>query len=405
MFEIIYYPGVVIIFIILLVSGLIFSSLWFMDVKKSYKKQIFVVFRYDDFSSQSSPDLDEVIIQTLQNYRIPVTLGVIPNMAAVNALDPREQELVPLSSDKIRVLIEIRDTGFMEIAQHGYSHQTFREQTQGGFTEFVGMSYEGQLKRIKNGKAFLEERLGIEITTFIPPYDSYDSNTIIAVEATGFQILSAGLMCVPSESSGLRFLPATTDLLHLQEAIKVARRIPDPKPIITVLFHPYDFFDGLQPLTIQEFDKLLCWTSQQEDVRVLSIGQAVRLNNKDFGISQLNKNHEANQNTISIMPPFLKFFHPSVYLRIKTISRLRLISILLSIAFYFFISIFSIINARIVHSLISSQFDAIDKIYGPFATAVLLSFLFYVLRDTTMGYKGFTVLVASLSAIIGTWSQ
>ena len=68
--------------------------------------------------------------------------------------------------------------GHAEVALHGYSHQ-LAEGTP--LTEFAGLSYRDQERRITAGKAELERQLGVRVSTFIPPWNSYDIRTVRAL--------------------------------------------------------------------------------------------------------------------------------------------------------------------------------------------------------------------------------
>ena len=62
---------------------------------------------------------------------------------------------------------------------HGNTHQTIKEFPR---SEFLGLNYEQQFTKIKSGKLFLEEKLGTNINTFIPPWNRYDLNTLKVLE-------------------------------------------------------------------------------------------------------------------------------------------------------------------------------------------------------------------------------
>lgn len=206
------------------------------------EKQITVVFRFDDYSSRSSTDFEVKLIDTFKKYNIHCTFGVIPYIVS-DVHDPRPQDVVPLNQMKTTILKNAIEAGILEVALHGYSHQTIREIGDGWYTEFFGLDYNSQVEKIAKGKIYLGEILGTRIVTFIPPWNSYDFNTIHAIEKLGFKSISADKYGDASESSPIKFLPATSDLLHLRDAIKSARRISSIYSIIVVLFHVYDFLE------------------------------------------------------------------------------------------------------------------------------------------------------------------
>lgn len=239
------------------------------------KKSITVVFRYDDYSSVSSTDTERKIIEAFRSNGAALTFSVIP-FVADDVHDPGPRELLPLNATKIDLLqTAIRD-GTVDVAQHGYSHKTRQAVT---MTEFCGLDCASQADQIAKGKAFLEAAFNVPITTFVPPWNSYDANTLRALAELGFSTISAGGMREENEPSALHFLPFTTSFRNAKKAVENARKAPDAQALLVVLFHSYDFCD-VEPkhrgCTEKEFSDLVGWLQSQEDVRLLSLGQVVQ---------------------------------------------------------------------------------------------------------------------------------
>ena len=114
----------------------------------------------------------------------------------------------------------------VEVALHGFNHQTNRREEAGGNSEFEGLGYDEQYMKISRGKAILENQLGLKITTFVPPWNSYDSTTLRVLEVSGFSTISAGLWGTCEGSSRLSFIPSTCSLSFeaLKGAVLAARR-------------------------------------------------------------------------------------------------------------------------------------------------------------------------------------
>jgi hypothetical protein len=87
----------------------------------------------------------------------------------------------------------------IEFGQHGLRH----EMQVRGKTEYYEFgperSYAQQLADIEAGKALLHERLGAaeDLRVFTPPRHRYDRNTLKAIRATGFSVLSASSYTTP----------------------------------------------------------------------------------------------------------------------------------------------------------------------------------------------------------------
>jgi peptidoglycan/xylan/chitin deacetylase (PgdA/CDA1 family) len=257
--------------VVLIFFGINFSS---CGQGTTAEKQINVVFRYDDYSANSVTSAELKIIETFRKNMAPITFGVIPFKVAGDVHDPSPQDLLPLDSVKGEILKSGFEDGILEISMHGYSHQMHSSEY---LSEFAKLAYKDQVKRISAGKEFLQNMTGAQVTTFIPPWNTYDRNTLSALEETGFSTISANKKGLFFKGSNFNYLPLTCGLTELQEAIQVARKSSDSQPLIVALIHDYDFLDINQEigeLTFQDFTNLMDWVSIQEDVRILSISQA-----------------------------------------------------------------------------------------------------------------------------------
>ena len=136
---------------------------------------------------------------------------------------------------------------------------------------------------IKRGKDFLEDAFSSSITTFIPPWNTYDEKTLIALEMKQFSIISTGTRFVPINYQGsLAYLPALCFLSSLQITIEEVRKNQIAQAWVVALFHAYDFFESKDKraqssLTLAGFDDLLLWVSEQKDVSIYKIAQAAKL--------------------------------------------------------------------------------------------------------------------------------
>lgn len=240
------------------------------------KKNIIVIFRYDDYSSNSPLDLEIKIIDAFKKYHLPCTFGIIPYIVEGDVHDAAQQKTKALTTAKINILKNAAKVGIIEIAQHGYSHQTIVGK---GFkySEFRGRDYQDQLKIIKRGKNYIEESLDLKVETFIPPWNSYDVYTIHALEVLGFKTLSAGILWVRDVPTSLKFLPVTCYAEDLKVVVSLARNVLDPHPVIVATFHPFDFtYSGTDNdnFSFEDFEGLLSWISTQKDITVYTIGKA-----------------------------------------------------------------------------------------------------------------------------------
>lgn len=241
------------------------------------KKRITVVFRFDDPSALSSTETELKVIDVFREHNASLTFGVIPFKCIGSTRDVSPQELVPLDAKKASILHQAVQEGVVDIALHGYSHQMRDTKL---WTEFQGMDYGEQKQRLAKGKNYLETLIGTSIDTFIPPYNTYDLNTLKALESVGFTTLSAGIRGDVSKDSQLKFMPMTIRIHQVKTAIEEARESLDAKPLIVVMFHEYDFLDvkveGIQKklITIEDLNQLLTWLRAQHDVDIVSLKNA-----------------------------------------------------------------------------------------------------------------------------------
>ena len=138
-----------IVFIAIIFVGLVpFTGCYKQPIEE---KQVNVVFRFDDYSARSSTVMELRIIEAFRKIDSPITFGVIPFVCAGDLLDPSPENTVPLTSMKGNILKTGVKDGILDIALHGYSHQTINNEQK---TEFSGLDYNSQVERLSKGKKF-----------------------------------------------------------------------------------------------------------------------------------------------------------------------------------------------------------------------------------------------------------
>lgn len=240
--------------------------------------KVTVVFRYDDFSARSNTAIERQIIEAFRARRFPVSFCVIPFVAAGSLDDasPGDTDLLALPPGKIAMLGEAARAGVVDVVQHGCSH---RMAAPDSGSEFKGLDLATQQARIRKGQALLEQVTGAPVTTFAPPWNRYDHNTVRALERLGFTAISARSGEEPPGESTLVALPYTCGLPGLPPAIREAQASSDAHPLIVVLFHSYDFVESGEEAARYSFPMLseaLRWLASNRDMRVVSLSQAAR---------------------------------------------------------------------------------------------------------------------------------
>jgi peptidoglycan/xylan/chitin deacetylase (PgdA/CDA1 family) len=245
---------------------------------KHSAKDIIIVFRYDDYSDRSDTNAEIAIFNAFRKHGLRLTVGVIPFPTKGRCIDPSPQESIELSDRKAAILLEAIAAGTVEPAQHGCTHHTTRGRWDGGFTEFDDVDYDTQLQLIKRGKAYLEQRLGQRMEIFIPPFNTYDENTLKALNEAGFRAIAAGRFGPYDKSLHLINFPFTCYTEELKAVVEAARKIDEPQPLIIVMFHDSDFIEVSESrgwTTFEGLEGLMDWVAAQPDVRVLTHGEVL----------------------------------------------------------------------------------------------------------------------------------
>ncbi|MCI0409765.1 MAG: DUF2334 domain-containing protein [Acidobacteria bacterium] len=262
-----------------------------------------LIFRFDDCSAKSDTALEKAILEAFQRTHTPLTVSVVPRVASVSAFDPAPQAGVPLPEEKIRLLREALDAGGVEVALHGFSHQTVRRKIGNAYlqpfgryhSEFIGVDEASQRKKIREGREILERELGIRAETFVPPWNGYDRTTLKVLQDSGFTTLSAARRGPVDLDSSLHFLPRTCDLQDVQGAVRAARESLADHPLVVVLFHHYDFEENdpqAGRLSLPDLNRTLGWVAAQTDLRLMTLRDASRLL-PDLGARQFYWNRNA----------------------------------------------------------------------------------------------------------------
>ena len=174
-----------------------------------------VIFRDDDIDIYESVDTLQAVNQVHINKNVPVTLAIIPHIDT----DSTGNELLwdkPMNN----YLQTIKTNSLFEFAQHGYNHRiggVGSSLVGGGLVtrssagepsvvwrpneklvgdtnpgEFAGRSYADQYAAIKQGWDDINEAFSVTPTTFVPPWNVGDENTLTAAHAVGHTLYSTG---------------------------------------------------------------------------------------------------------------------------------------------------------------------------------------------------------------------
>ena len=364
-------------------------------------KSINLVLRLDDFSEKSNIDFELQLVKMLKKYNLKCTFGVIP-FVCNDRYDFKDQNYTSITESKFNQLNYEIDTGVIEIALHGFAHQTKKNRMYGHVpTEFYGVNYSSQLSLLKKGKNHIESIINTGIDIFIPPWNTYDENTLKALNELAFKGISTGKRCGPvDKESELKYLPGTCKISELRDTIKNLELLECQDPFIVVWFHEYDFYDvdsqkGI--MNLEELDQLFEWVSSKVNIKSRTIGES--MNTYLTLNSSLYKSHAFFKENKRFLPAMMKSFSnfEGYYRSQKDIikkkciflSSLGIYYLLISSASYFFAEKLS--EVEIINK---SDYYLIVMIF------ITILSLLYVFKSKRITYKNLNAFFAILGIII-----
>ncbi len=142
--------------------------------------------------------------------------GIKPLLCVVP--DNKDPKLVKstFNQDFWKLIRELKEDGY-GIAMHG-THHLATGKSLGMIsgdvpTEYAGMSYESQLKKLREGKHALAQ-LGLDTEVFAAPNHSYDRNTLKACKKLGLKYISDGMSKKPYMLEGVKCIPLSPSWKH-----------------------------------------------------------------------------------------------------------------------------------------------------------------------------------------------
>lgn len=223
---------------------------------------ITVALRFDDPSPTSDHALEARIISTLLHHKMVATFATIP-------FSEKGGQIIAFDEQSARHLTEARRRDVIEIALHGYSHINRRSDGETRPSEFASVSPIEQARMIHAGRDHLQRLFDIPLKGFVPPWNTFDSNTAEILTTAGFQYISCAWDTPPRR--GIRVLPRTCHLSTLRKAVDEARTVSFLDPVVIVVMHHFDFRESGSDrayIDTSAFENLLAWLRWQPDLHV-----------------------------------------------------------------------------------------------------------------------------------------
>jgi len=166
------------------------------SINRSPKGKLIVVFRNDDPSACSDVEHERRCADMFDRYGLHQTLGVVPLHCKGSHKDRSTRGHVQVDENPrmVEFLREYAARSGSEIALHGCTHRTNRlsRPSRREHYEFEGLDLDEQEEMIARGTKILVESFGTKPSTFIPPWNRLDSNTVLACLRQGYKIISSG---------------------------------------------------------------------------------------------------------------------------------------------------------------------------------------------------------------------
>ena len=165
-------------------------------------------------------------------------------------------------------------------------------------SEFYAVGYSKQLNKIESGKLFLQNHLNIDIVTFIPPYNTYDSNTVKVIINLGFKNLSAAsygkIQVIPGNINYIPYTALLSDMDDIKSTIyRVSMRNEGKDYLIVIMMHTDDFINSK-------------YHSRSKDYISSNKVKRISLAELDHDLSEIKKFNNIHFITFNELPHFIK---------------------------------------------------------------------------------------------------
>ena len=258
-------------------------------------REIYIIIRNDDVCALSDPIKERKVLEVFEKYRIPQSICITPKVTE-DSHDCFLDTLHPLMENEgiVELLQEYQEKNLVEIAQHGYTHQTneFHPSKEGAYTsssfmqgidrkwlpyspangcysEFNGLSYDEKMKKILSGREIIEEALGVRVQTFSFPWDSFDQESLDILDELEFKnVLSGDNVC----RSG-RFSLVTNSgnkILSILNFIKGMESLKYPV-LAHITYHSWI----LDEESLQKLDDILSQLSKNGNIKFIRPSQVI----------------------------------------------------------------------------------------------------------------------------------
>ncbi len=248
----------------------------------------YVIFRDDDVAPWNKLDTLKLVNQVHIDKNVPVTLGIVPHPS----LD-QSRNLLSADAEFFDYMKSISSNPVFEFAQHGYTHH---DNTGTPQSEFYGLPYSRQYETIKSGQSDLMNAFGMKPTTFIPPWNRGDDNTLRALKSLGFTEYSSACEDFNINSGyreGIRIesYSIVLDDTTLLSAKDITERLLNDEHTSTIIifYHFWSFNredDPINLVKMQLFEDYLDYLKNRGDVIFTKLNRSYSVEGQNPTIQQ-----------------------------------------------------------------------------------------------------------------------
>jgi peptidoglycan/xylan/chitin deacetylase (PgdA/CDA1 family) len=178
----------------ILIIAILLSASTTPALARTMQPSGYVIYRIDDIQSGWLPNVQNQLLSKFITSNTKASLAVIPN-------EMNNQGLV---FTKIKKGI---DYNLFEIAAHGWNHVNYSKLDLGS-----------QYTTIAKSKQKLQQMFDISLKVFVPPFNTFDKNTLQSLVMLGFNVISADEKSIPK---------VTINKIHEQTDTANIYRIPE----------------------------------------------------------------------------------------------------------------------------------------------------------------------------------
>ena len=222
--------------------------------------KVLVLFRNDDLCAWSDPKREERLLRLFDDYRIPLTMGVVPKVRGWR-LDENKA---------ILNLLEKAKANGHELALHGLEHDHH---------EFERLPLNEAAKRLNEGQNLMKSWFGETTKTFIPPDNAWVAELLQILPDVGISVVSSGppLLPLPENFRATNcFVVDTVTRFLFAPFVKLLPELAQmslPYPVPVVIY--FRSWEVKRSVHWQRMEKLLRLVKETEGVEAMTFRNAV----------------------------------------------------------------------------------------------------------------------------------